>query len=167
MKKNVFLAALAVCTFMTTLMVSCSSCGDKKPQGIVLETETDSIFMPNDSTIADLQTVVYEGLMPMDDGNIAECKLTITSLGWDQNGTYTVLSTFTVDTATIREKDSGKKIVKKGTPKDGSAVVYHLVSDNKKPQINLMAHGDTVLTKLDSQMQPVSDNPNHKLIRKN
>ncbi len=167
MKKNVLFAALAVCTFMTTLMVSCSSCGDKKPQGIVLETETDSIFMPNDSTVADLQTVVYEGLMPMENGNIADYTLTITSLGWDQNGTYTVLSTFTVDTTTIREKDTGKKIVRKGTPKDSTAVVYHLVSDNKKPQINLMAHGDTVLTRLNDRMQPASDNPEHKLIRKN
>jgi hypothetical protein len=102
----------------------------------------------------------------MDDGNIAECTLTITSLGWDQNGTYTILSTFSVDTATIRERDNGKKIVKKGTPKDSTAVVYHLVSDNKKPQITLVAHGDTALTKLNNQMVPASANPKHRLMRK-
>ena len=65
MKKNVFLAFVAT----SLLMASCASCGDKKPQGLVLETETDSIFMPNDSTVADLQTFIYQGLMPMDNGN--------------------------------------------------------------------------------------------------
>ena len=166
MKKNVFFAAVAAFAFMTALLSSCSSCTDKKPKGLLIETETDSLFMLNDSTPADLQTVVYEGLMPMDDGNIAECTLTITSLGWDQNGTYTILSTFSVDTATIRERDNGKKIVKKGTPKDSTAVVYHLVSDNKKPQITLVAHGDTALTKLNNQMMPASNDTKHKLMRK-
>lgn len=167
MKKSVLFAAIAASTFMMVSMASCSSCGDKRPQGIVVETETDSLFMLNDSTVADLQTLVYEGFMPMENGNIAECILTITSLGWDQNGTYTILSTFSVDTATIREKDRGKKIVQKGTPKDSTAVVYHLVSDNKKPTISMVAHGDSVLTGLNSQMQPLSDNPKHKLVRKN
>ena len=51
MKKIVFLAAMSASLFM----MSCNSC-DNRQQGIVLETETDSIFMPNDSTVADLQT---------------------------------------------------------------------------------------------------------------
>ena len=76
MKKIVFLAAMSASLFM----MSCNSC-DNRQQGIVLETETDSIFMPNDSTVADLQTFVYEGLMPMENGNIADYTLTIKSLG--------------------------------------------------------------------------------------
>ena len=77
MKNNVLFAAVAAFAFMTALLSSCSSCADKKPKGLVIETETDSLFMLNDSTPADLQTVVYEGFMPMEDGNIAECTLTI------------------------------------------------------------------------------------------
>ena len=99
MKKSIFLAFAAT----SLLITSCGSCSNNKQQGIVLETETDSIFMPNDSTVADLQTFVYEGLMPMDNGTIADYTLTIKSLGWDENGTYTILSTVTSDTTTIKQ----------------------------------------------------------------
>jgi copper homeostasis protein (lipoprotein) len=161
MKKIVFLAATALSLFVA----SCNSCGNKQ-QGFVIETETDSIFMPNDSTVADLQTFVYEGLMPMDNGTIADYTLTIKSLGMDENGTYTILSTFMSDTSLIKQKDNGQSIVIIGMPNDTTAVIYQLVSANNYPTINLMSHGDTALSKLDSRMRPVSKDSKHKLIRK-
>ena len=161
MKKIVFLAAMSASLFM----MSCNSC-DNRQQGIVLETETDSIFMPNDSTVADLQTFVYEGLMPMENGNIADYTLTIKSLGWDENGTYTILSTFTIDTTTIRQHDNGESIVIMGVPGDSTAIIYQLVSANDNPTINLMANGDSALTKVNEKMQPASKDSKHKLMRK-
>ena len=162
MKKNVFLAFVAT----SLLMASCGSCGDNRKQGIVLETETDSIFMPNDSTVADLQTFVYEGLMPMDNGTIADYILTIKSIGWDDNGTYTILSTVTTDTAFIKQQDNGESVVIVGIPGDSTAVIYQLISANNNPPIHLMARGDTALVKVNKNMQPVSKDSKHKLIRK-
>lgn len=162
MKKSVFLAIVAT----SLLITSCGSCSNNKQQGIVLETETDSIFMPNDSTVADLQTFVYEGLMPMDNGTIADYILTIKSLGWDENGTYTILSTVTSDTAIIKQQDNGESIVIIGTPNDSTVVIYQLISANNNPPIHLMANGDSTLVKINKNMQPVSKDSKHKLIRK-
>lgn len=162
MKKNVFLAFVAT----SLLMASCASCGDKKPQGLVLETETDSIFMPNDSTVADLQTFIYQGLMPMDNGTVADYILTIKSLGWEENGNYTVLSTVTTDTAVISQQDNGESIVIVGIPSDSTVVIYQLISANNNPPVHLMAHGDSALVKINKDLQPVSKNAKHKLIRK-
>ncbi len=162
MKKNVFFTVVAT----SLLMASCGSCGDNRQQGVVLETETDSIFMPNDSTVADLQTFVYEGLMPMDNGTIADYILTIKSLGWEENGTYTTVSTITTDTAVIKQQDNGESIVIIGMPNDSTTVIYQLVSANNNPPIHLMAHGDSALVKINKNMLPVSKDSKHKLIRK-
>ena len=161
MKKSVFLVA----TIFSFFVASCSSCGNNQ-QGVVIETETDSIFMPNDSTIADLQTFVYEGLMPMDNGTIADYTLTIKSLGIDENGTYTIFSTFMSDTSLIKQQDNGQSIVIIGIPNDSTAIIYQLVSANSYPTLNLMLHGDTALSKLNNGMQPVTKDYKHKLIRK-
>ena len=162
MKKNVFLAVVAT----SLLMASCGSCSDNRQQGIVLETETDSLFMLNDSTVADLQTFVYEGLMPMDNGTIADYILTIKSLGWEENGVYTILSTVTTDTAVIKEQDNGESIVVVGMPNDSTAVIFQLISANNNPPMHLMAQGDSSLVKIDKNMQPVSKDAKHKLVRK-
>ena len=162
MKKNVFLAVVAT----SLLMASCGSCGDNRQQGLVLETETDSIFMPNDSTVADLQTFIYQGLMPMDNGTIADYILTIKSLGWEENGNYTVLSTVTTDTAVIRQQDNGESLVIVGIPSDSTVVIYQLISANNNPPVHLMAYGDTALVKINKDLQPVSKDAKHKLIRK-
>ena len=162
MKKNVFLAVVAT----SLLMASCGSCGNKREQGVVLETETDSIFMLNDSTVADLQTFVYEGLMPMDNGTIADYILTIKSLGWEENGNYTIISTVSTDTAVIRQQDNGESIVVVGVPNDSTMVIYQLISANNNPPIHLMAQGDSALVKINKNMQPVSKDAKHKLLRK-
>lgn len=162
MKKSVFLAIVVT----SLLITSCGSCSSDKQQGIVLETETDSIFMPNDSTVADLQTFVYEGLMPMDNGTIADYILTIKSLGWDENGTYTILSAVTSDTAIIKQQDNGESIVIIGTPNDSTVVIYELISANNNPPIHLMSNGDSALVKINKNMEPVSKDSKHKLIRK-
>lgn len=162
MKKNVFLAVVAT----SLLITSCNSCGNNQQQGVALETETDSIFMLNDSTVADLQTFVYEGLMPMENGTIADYTLTIKSLGWDENGTYTILSTVTSDTTLIQQQDNGESIVIIGLPNDSTAVIYQLISANNNPPIHLKASGDSAFVRINKNMQPVSKDPKHKLIRK-
>ena len=72
MKKTLLSAATA----MALLLASCNSGGCKNvPQGIVIE--TDSIYMPNDSTVADAQTFIFEGTSPMNGNAVADVVLAI------------------------------------------------------------------------------------------
>ena len=104
--------------------------------------------------------------MPMDNGTVADYILTIKSLGWEENGNYTVLSTVTTDTAVISQQDNGESVVIVGIPSDSTVVIYQLISANNNPPIHLMAHGDSALVKINKDLQPVSKNAKHKLIRK-
>ena len=52
--------------------------------------ETDSLYMLNDSTIADAQTFIFEGMLPMKNGNIGDVVLTMRTLSLNDDGTYTV-----------------------------------------------------------------------------
>ena len=52
--------------------------------------ESDSLYMVNDSTIADAQTFIYEGTLPMTNGNIGDVLLTIQTVSLNEDGTYTI-----------------------------------------------------------------------------
>ena len=98
--------------------------------------------------------------------SIADYTLTIKSLGFDVNGTYTIFSTFMSDTSLIKLQDKGESIVIIGIPNDSTAVIYQLVSSTNQPTMNLQLNGDSSLTKLNNQMQPASKESKHKLLRK-
>ena len=57
--KKVFIAAA-----LAAMIVSCGSKGNKSAE-IIAESESDSIFAVNDSTLGELQTYSYEGQLPM------------------------------------------------------------------------------------------------------
>ena len=163
MKKIVSLAAMsAVLTF-----AACNSCGGTQQQPLVIESETDSLYMLNDSTIADKQTFVFEGLMPLDNGAVGNTVLTVQTLSLNDDGTYT-LNTSYIDESnnTINNSDSGETMVLIGIPNDSTAIIYELVSYNDNPKINLMVNSDSSLTRLNSNMQPASANPGHKLVHR-
>lgn len=163
MKKIVSLAAMAaVLTFS-----ACNSCGGTQQQPLVIESETDSIYMLNDSTIADKQTFIFEGLMPLDNGEVGNTVLTVQTLSLNDDGTYT-LNTSYIDESnnTVNNSDSGETMVLIGIPNDSTAIIYELVSYNNNPKINLMVNSDSSLTRLDGNMQPASASPKHRLMHR-
>lgn len=56
--KKVFIAAA-----LAAMIVSCGSKGNKSAE-MIAESESDSLFAVNDSTLGDLQTYTYEGVLP-------------------------------------------------------------------------------------------------------
>lgn len=161
MKKIVLFAAIAA----TFTFSACNSCNNK-PQPVVLESETDSIYMVNDSTIADMQTFVFEGLMPMDNGQIGDVVLTIRALSLMNNGEYDINSTFMNGNIPATWSDSGETMIFIGMPNDSTAIIYELISDNNNPKITMKMNSDSTFTKLDSKMQLASKDNAHKLIHK-
>ncbi len=159
MKKVIFLITTA-----TLLFTSCNSCGNcNAPQGIMIE--SDSLYMVNDSAIADAQTFIYEGTLPMTNGNIGDVLLTIQTVSLNDDGTYTITTDY-VNEALASETDNGEVIVMIGMPTDSTAIIYELVSANGNPKMNLMLSPDSTLVKLDDKMKPASMNPAHKLVPK-
>lgn len=165
MRKIVLLAAIAA----TLTFTACNSCGRNNKQKMVVidsEMESDSLFMLNDSTMADLQTFVFEGTMPMDDGTIANVVLTIEALSLSDNGEYEISTSYMSDNTPMYWNDSGESVVFVGVPNDSTAIVYELISYNNNPQLMMMVNPDSSLTKLNKKMMPASKNPAHKLIHK-
>lgn len=163
MKKTLTMAAI-VC--LAALAVSC---GNKKrvEPAVAIEAYSDSIYMVNDSTIGDLQTYIYEGMLPTDDGIPANYVLTINSYGLNADGTYTLTESYTETNGMTRtNKDEGQKIVMVGMPNDSTAVVYEFISYNSRPKMRLVAEGDSALHKLDKDLKRVSQDVKHKLRRK-
>ena len=161
MKKAIILSATAACML---LFSSCNSCGNScTPPCVAME--TDSLYMLNDSTIADAQTFIFEGMLPMKNGNIGDVVLTMRTLSLNDDGTYTITTDY-VDEAIANESDNGDVLILIGMPTDSTAIVYELVSANGNPKMNFMLSPDTTLVKLNSNMQPASSNPAHKLVHK-
>ncbi len=163
MKKMLTLAAI-VC-----LAAFAVSCGNKKrvEPAVAIEAYSDSIYMINDSTVGDLQTYVYEGVLPTDAGIPANYVLTINSYGLNADGTYSLTESYTETNGKVSTNyDEGQKIVMVGIPNDSTAVVYELVSYSNRPKMRLVAEGDSALHKVDKELKRVSQNVKHKLHRK-
>ena len=67
--KKVFIAAA-----LAAMIVSCGSKGNKSAE-IIAESESDSIFAVNDSTLGELQTYSYEGILPAADADRKSTRL--------------------------------------------------------------------------------------------
>ncbi len=163
MKKTLTLAAV-VC--LAALAVSC---GNKKrvEPAVGIEAYSDSIYMINDSTIGDLQTYVYEGVLPTDAGIPANYVLTINSYGLNADGTYSLTESYTETNGKVStNRDEGQKIVVVGMPNDSTTIVYELISYSNRPKMRLVAEGDSALHKVDKELKRVSQDVKHKLRRK-
>lgn len=163
MKKTLTLAAV-VC--LAALAVSC---GNKKrvEPAVAVEAYSDSIYMINDSTIGDLQTYVYEGVLPTDAGIPANYVLTINSYGLNADGTYSLTESYTETNGKVStNRDEGQKIVVVGMPNDSTTIVYELISYSNRPKMRLVAEGDSALHKVDKELKRVSQDVKHKLRRK-
>lgn len=145
------------------------SCGNKKERSVPVgyESYSDSIYMVNDSTIGELQTYIYEGMLPTDAGIPANYLLTIYSYDLNSDGSYTLTESYTETNGTARTlRDEGEVLVMVGMPNDSTAIVYELISYNDRPRLRLAAEGDSVLHKLDKNFKRASRDIRHKLHRK-
>lgn len=65
-----------------------------------------------------------------------------------------------------KSEDNGETVVLIGMPNDSTAVIYEFVSYGNNPKMHMMVNPDSSLTRLDSKMQPMSNNKAHRLIHK-
>ena len=161
--KKMFTMTAVIC------LAACAiSCGNKKVKNppIAYESYTDEAYLENDSTIDELQTYTYEGMLPTDDGIPANYVLTINSYGLNADGTYSLTESYTETNGTARTRyDEGEKIVMLGMPNDSTAVVYELVSYSNRPKLHLVAEGDSALHRVDKDLKRISKDLRHKLHR--
>ena len=101
--KKVFIAAA-----LAAMIVSCGSKGNKSAE-IIAESESDSIFAVNDSTLGELQTYSYEGILPAADAEGINYQLTLQEAGQDSLGTYNLTTTY------LGTKDGNQAFTDSGT----------------------------------------------------
>lgn len=157
-------------TAFACLATCAISCGNKKEKSVPIgyESYSDSIYMVNDSTIGELQTYIYEGMLPTDAGIPANYVLTINSYDLNEDGTYSLIESYTETNGQTRTNyDEGERMVVVGIPNDSTAIVYELISYGNRPRIRLVAEGDSALHKIGKDFKRVSNDIKHKLHRKN
>ena len=163
MKKMLTMTAIAC-------LAACAiSCGNKRDKSapIGYESYSDSVYMVNDSTIGEMETYTYEGVLPTDAGIPANYLLTIYSYDLNSDGSYTPTESYTETNGTARTHyDEGEVLVMVGMPNDSTAIVYELISYNNRPRMHLVAEGDSALHKIDRNFKRVSHDIKHKLRRK-
>ena len=163
MKKMLTMTAVAC-------LAACAiSCGNKKEKNapIGYESYTDSIYMVNDTTLGELQTYTYEGVLPTDAGIPANYMLTIYSYDLNNDGSYSLIESYTEANGAARTQyDEGEVLVMVGIPNDSTAIVYELISYSNRPRLRLAAEGDSALHKLDKNFHRMSHDVRHKLHRK-
>ena len=157
--KKYLLFTVAVATL---LLSACNSKKKEMPMQDEMVFEEDSIFFVNDSTIADVQTFVFEGTSPMDDNAIADVILAVSTVNLNSDGTYTITTDY-VDEGIATQTDDGNAMILLGV-NDSTATIVELVSNNySTPTISFMMMEDSSLVKVDNNGKPVATNPNHKL----
>lgn len=161
MKKYLLLVATTA-TIMFSSCNSCNSCNSSNPQGIVIESETDSLYWINDSTIADAQTFVFEGLTPMQNNAIADVILTVSTINLNNDGTYTITTDY-IDEGIATQTDNGEAVFLLGSNNDSTATIIELVSANNNPTISFMMLEDSSLVKVGKNGMPASMHKEHRL----
>ena len=163
MKKMLTMTAFAC-------LAACAiSCGNKREKSVPIgyESYSDSIYMVNDSTIGEMQTYIYEGMLPTDAGIPANYLLTIYSYDLNSDGSYTLSESYTETNGTARTSyDEGEVLVMMGMPNDSTAIVYELISYNNRPSLQLVAEGDSAMHKIGKDFKRVSHDIRHKLRRR-
>jgi uncharacterized protein YcfL len=157
--KKYLLFTVAVATL---LLSACNSKTKNRPMPDGMVFEEDSIYFVNDSTLADVQTFVFEGTSPMDGNALADVILAVQTVNLNSDGTYTITTDY-VDEGIATQTDDGSAIILLGV-NDSTATILELVSNNyETPNISFMMTEDSSLVKVDGDGNPVATNPEHKL----
>ena len=160
--KKVFIAAA-----LAAMIVSCGSKGNKSAE-IIAESESDSIFAVNDSTLGELQTYSYEGILPAADAEGINYQLTLQEAGQDSLGTYNLTTTYlgTKD-GNQAFTDSGTVVTIIGIPNDSTAIDYQLISATPgHEKTNFLAEGDSALTMIGKDFKKAVSKLNYTLKKK-
>ena len=144
------------------LLSACNSCNGEKPKAMIVETEIDSLYWVNDSTIADAQTFIFEGVSPMSNNNLADVILTIETINLNNDGTYTITTDY-IDEGIATQNDNGDALIIMSSDNDSTMTVIELVSSNSYPTVSFIMQEDSSLVKMGSDGKPVTSNPAHKL----
>lgn len=150
------------------ILQSCNSCnGNSRNNGkyqpsVVAESETDSIYWLNDSTLADAQTFVFEGMSPMQNNAPANVLLTVSTINLNSDGTYTITTDY-IEEGLATQTDNGEAIFLIGTDNDSTATVIELISANNYPTLSFMMLEDTSLVKIGDNGKPASMHTDHRL----
>ncbi len=162
MKKLFIIAAMAAA------LVSCSSQSNKNAE-LIAETESDSIFFLDDSTLVDYQTFTYEGVLPAADASSGiNYLLNLNEVAGDSIGTYELVMTY-LDTPEGDQtfNDNGTVVTLIGIPNDSTAVVYQLVSiEPEAERLNFLAEGDSALTLIGRDFKKAVSKLNYTLRKK-
>ena len=153
---------LLVATATTLLYASCNSCNGNRQNGVAIESETDSIYWINDSTLGDVQTFVFEGTTPMYNNAIADVVLTVSTINLNSDGTYTITTDY-IDEGLATQTDNGEAIFLLGTENDSTATVIELMSANNYPAVSFMMLEDSSLVKVGNNGKPAVSHKNHRL----
>jgi hypothetical protein len=156
MRKILLFTAMAA----MLLLSSCNACGNDTGQGVVIETETDSIFMSGDSAMNGVQTFIFEGTSPMNGNAVANVLLAVSTVNLNSDGTFTITTDY-IDEGLATQNDNGEAIIVTGN--DSTMTVIELVSANMNPTLSFMMQQDSSLVKMNSNGKPASNDPAHKL----
>lgn len=145
----------------TMLLPACNSKekGVANDDGVFIE--TDSIYVVNDSTIADAQTFVFEGTSPMNGNAVADVVLAVRTVNLNSDGSYTITTDF-IDEGLATQTDNGDAVILLGV-NDSTATMLELVSANNYPTMSFMMLEDSSLVKVDKNGVPVSTKAAHRL----
>lgn len=156
MKKLLFVFAV------TALVMSCQSKGNQAE--VTSESMEDSVFMVNDSTIGELQTFTYQGMLPAADCEGIDYQLVLQTVSPDSVGTY-ILNTTYIGADNGKNKvltEKGKTNVIRGIKSNPNAVVVQLVSD-KGDKTNFLAEGDSALTLVNNDFKKAMSDFNYTI----
>ncbi|WP_455673358.1 copper resistance protein NlpE N-terminal domain-containing protein [Phocaeicola sp.] len=163
MKKVFIVAAVAA-----MIVSSCGSKGNKSAE-MIAESASDSLFAVNDSTLGDLQTYTYEGVLPGADVSGINYQLTLQEIGEDSLGTYNLTTTY-LGANNGQDQvftDSGTVVTIIGMPNDSTAIIYQLVSAAPgHEKTNFLAEGDSALTMVGKDFKKAVSKLNYTLKKK-
>lgn len=143
--KRVFIAAAAAALIAS----SCGSRGNTSAGTMAAESESTPLLAANGHTPGDLQTYIYEGILPGADVPGVKYRLVLQEMERDSLATYTLTTTYqdAEDGQDRTFSDSGTVTTLIGIPDDSTAIAYRLVSAGPgHATIHFLAEGDSALT---------------------
>lgn len=155
--------------FTAAALIALTSCNsnNNEPQGVIVESVTDSITIVNDSLPPQAQTFIFRGTSPMNGNNVADVMLAISTVSLNDDGTFSITTDY-IDEGIATQNDNGEAVILTGMGNDSTLTVIELVSANNNPSMNFMMQPDSSLVKVNNNGKPVSNNPAHKLeLKKN
>ena len=114
MKKNLLFTAAASMLILT----SCNS-KSTEPQGVIVESVTDSITMVNEPAP---QTFIFRGTSPMNGNAIANVMLAISTVSLNDDGTYSIITDY-IDEGLATQNDNGEAVILTGMGNDSTMTV--------------------------------------------